>query len=249
MMPTEVAVVGAAVPETVKGIDGWGTPLEAGTPGVGIRPMPVPVEVWVGLGRIEPRPLVRPPITEPSRSSVLLEVGLLVGDTAGTLTGMVDEPVGVVVVSAAGIIIPRLSRRLPWEEVVVARAVDEIFESLSVGLAVELLFVAVAPRRLERPEPTESRRESLVVVAASEVAVLAAGLLALELALELEPVAAEVALVVVELPRPSRLETSEPTWFRRGSLEVALAVLDWTAVLVVAVGCAAETISVEVVRV
>jgi hypothetical protein len=248
MMPTEVAVVGAAVPETVRGIDGWGTPLEAGTPGVGINPIPVPVEVCVGLGRIEPRPLVRPPITEPSRSSVLLEAGLLVGDTAGTLTGMVEDPVGVVVVSAAGIEIPRLSRRLPWEEVVVARAVDDFFESLeSVAVAVELLFEAVAPRRLERPEPTESRRESLVVVAASEVAVLAAALLAWELALE--PVAVEVALVVVELPRPSRLETSEPTWFRRESLEVVAAVLDWTAVLVVAVGCAAEAISVEVVRV
>jgi hypothetical protein len=247
MIPTEVAVAGAVVPETVKGIDGWGTPLEAGTPGVGIRPIP-PVEVVVG--RSEPRPLVRPPTMEPSRSSVLLAVGLPVGDTAGTLTGMVEDPVGVVLVSAAGMEMPRLSRRLPWEEVVVATAVDDFFESLeSVAAAVELVFVAVAPRRPERPEPTVSRRESLVVVAASDVAVLAAALLALELALE--PLAVEVALaalVVLVPPRPSKLETSEPTWLRRPLLEVAAAVLDWTVVLVV-VGFAAETTSVVVVRV
>lgn len=89
---TEVAVV----PELVRGIDGCGTPVEPGRPGVGIRPIPVPVPVSVALGRSEPRPLVRPPMTEPSRSSLEL-VGLAVGDTAGTLTGMVEDPVGVVV--------------------------------------------------------------------------------------------------------------------------------------------------------
>lgn len=123
---------GPVVPEMVRGIDGWGTPLEVGSPGVGITPIPVPVEpVSVTLGRSELRPLVRPPTSEPSRSPLVLvlvlvpvAVGLAVGDTAGTLTGMVEDPVGELVVSAEGMEIPRLSRRLPWE-VVAAVAVVE----------------------------------------------------------------------------------------------------------------------------
>lgn len=257
---TEVAVV----PELVRGIDGWGTPLEPGRPGVGITPIPVPVPVSVTLGRIEPRPLVRPPTTEPSRLSLEL-LGLAVGDTAGTLTETVEDPVGVVVDSAEGIEMPRLSRRPPWE---VAASVDVGLLPLeSVAVAVVLVFVAAgleAPRRLDTSEPTAPRRESPVAVAAAEVAVLNAALLALEL----EPVvwAVEAEEVVLVDPRPSRLETSEPTAPRMESpvgvaaldvLALAVAaelsfgalVSDMAAVLVVDVGCAAGIISVEVVKV
>lgn len=150
MMPTEVAVAVAVVPELVRGIDGWGTPLEP-APGVGIRPIPVVVEpVSVALGSNEPRPLVIPPTMEPSRSPEVVEVGLAVGDTVGTLTAMVEDPVGAVVDSTAGIEMPRLSRRLPWEEVVAA-----VVEALGlVALAMVLELVAVPPRRFETSEPT-----------------------------------------------------------------------------------------------
>jgi hypothetical protein len=159
------------------------------------------------LGRREATPLVRSLTIEPRRSPlVVVAVGLAVGDTAGTLTAMVEDPVGVVVVSAAGMEMPRLSRRLPWEEVVAA--VVDCWEPVAVAVAVVLEFVPVAPSRLETSEPTASRRESLVVVAAPEVAVVEAAL---------EPVALEE--VALELPRPSRLETSP----RRESLVVVAA--------------------------
>lgn len=232
MIPIEVAVPVAVpvavVPETVRGIDAWGTPLVVATPGVGITPIPVPVEpvsvgfgrseaipvepVSVALGRSEATPLVSPLTIEPRRSPlVLVAVGLAVGDTAGTLTAMVEDPVGVVVVSAAGMEMPRLSRRLPWEEVVAA--VVDCWELVAVAVAVVLEFVPVAPSRLETSEPTALRRESLVEVAALEVAVVETAL---------EPVAEEEAAeeeAALELPRPSRLDTSP----RRESLVVAAA--------------------------
>lgn len=160
---------------------------------------------------------------------------------------------------------PRLSRRLPWVEV--AASVDVCLLPLeSVAGAVVLVFVAgalEAPRRLDTSEPTAPRRESPVVVAASEVAVLDAALLALELGPLVWAVEAEVVLVV---PRPRRLETSEPTAPRIESSVVVAAldvlalvvaaelsfgalVSDLAAVVVVDVGCAAGIISVEVVKV
>ena len=160
---------------------------------------------------------------------------------------------------------PRLSRRLPW---VVAASLDVCLLPLeSVAVALVLVFVApvlAAPRRLDTSEPTAPRRESPVVVAASEVAVLDAALLALELGPLVWAVEAEEVVLVV--PRPRRLETSEPTAPRRESPVVVAAldvlalgvaaelsfgalVSDLTAVLVVDVGCAAGIISVEVVKV
>ena len=150
MMPTEVAVAGAFVPELIRGIDGWGIPLEPGPipvvvpAGVGIMPIPVePVSVALGINPL--MPLVMSLTTEPSKPPSPVVVGLAVGDTAGTLTGNVEFPeVPVeVVVGDAGMVRPRLSRRPPWEEVVAA-AVEE-----PVTVAVVLEFEAVAPRRFE----------------------------------------------------------------------------------------------------
>jgi hypothetical protein len=229
MMPTEVAVTVPLVPELVRGIDGWGIPLEPGpiavvVAGVGIIPIPGLVELALGNN---------PPIsltTEPSRPPLLVVVGIPVEDTTGTLTGMVEDPVAEVVVSPEGMTMPRLSRRLPWEEVVEV-AVEE-----SVAVAVVLELVVVIPRRFETSEPTAPRRESLllVVVAAPEVAVLGVVLLALVVVVE------EVELLD---PRPRRLETSP----RRESLVVVVVAL--VLVLVVAGGLEAARYSVEVVRV
>lgn len=229
-MPTEVAVRVPLVPELVRGIDGWGIPLEPGpiavvVAGVGIIPIPGLVELALGNN---------PPIsltTEPSRPPLLVVVGIPVEDTTGTLTGMVEDPVAEVVVSPEGMTMPRLSRRLPWEEVVEV-AVEE-----SVAVAVVLELVVVIPRRFETSEPTAPRRESLlllVVVVAPEVAVLGVVLLVLVMVVE------EVELLD---PRPRRLETSP----RRESLVVVVVAL--VLVLVVAGGLEAERYSVEVVRV
>ena len=86
-------------------------------PGVGIAPMPVSVlvlegraDVSVALGRMDPTALVRLPMTELNGSPVV--AGIAEEEPVGTLTGIVDESSGIlVVVSSRGIETPTLPSR------------------------------------------------------------------------------------------------------------------------------------------